>query len=102
MLDNEPSQTSFNRIMLKISGEALMGGQGYGISPPTIERIAAEIKSVHDMGVQICMVIGGGNIFRGLQGSAQGMERTTADYMGMLATVMNTLAMQSAPEGQGV
>ena len=102
MLDNEPSQTPFNRIMLKISGEALMGGQGYGISPPTIERIAAEIKSVHDMGVQICMVIGGGNIFRGLQGSAQGMERTTADYMGMLATVMNALAMQSALEGQGV
>ena len=74
MLDNEPSQTSFNRIMLKISGEALMGDQGYGISPPTIERIAAEVKSVHDMDVQICMVIGGGNIFRGLQGSAQGMK----------------------------
>ena len=79
-----------------------MGDQGYGISPPTIERIAAEVKSVHDMDVQICMVIGGGNIFRGLQGSAQGMERTTADYMGMLATVMNALAMQSALEGQGV
>ena len=79
-----------------------MGDQGYGISPPTIERVAAEVKSVHEMGVQICMVIGGGNIFRGLQGSAQGMERTTADYMGMLATVMNALAMQSALEGQGV
>ena len=79
-----------------------MGDQGYGISPPTIERIAEEVKSVHEMGVQICMVIGGGNIFRGLQGSAQGMERTTADYMGMLATVMNALAMQSALEGQGV
>ena len=79
-----------------------MGDQGYGISPPTIERIASEVKSVHDMDVQICMVIGGGNIFRGLQGSAQGMERTTADYMGMLATVMNALAMQSALEGQGV
>ena len=79
-----------------------MGDQGYGISPPTIERIAAEVKSVHEMGVQICMVIGGGNIFRGLQGAAQGMERTTADYMGMLATVMNALAMQSALEGQGV
>ena len=102
MIDTEPSQMSFNRIMLKISGEALMGDQGYGISPPTIERIAAEVKSVHDMRVQICMVIGGGNIFRGLQGSAQGMERTTADYMGMLATVMNALAMQSALEGQGV
>ena len=102
MLDNEPSQTSFKRIMLKIPGEALMGDQGYGISPPTIEKIASEVKSVHEMGVQICMVIGGGNIFRGLQGSAQGMERTTADYMGMLATVMNALAMQSALEGQGV
>ena len=79
-----------------------MGDQGYGISPPTIEKIALEVKSVHEMGVQICMVIGGGNIFRGLQGSAQGMERTTADYMGMLATVMNALAMQSALEGQGV
>lgn len=79
-----------------------MGDQGYGISPPTIERIASEVKSVHNMDVQICMVIGGGNIFRGLQGSAQGMERTTADYMGMLATVMNALAMQSALEGQGV
>ena len=102
MLDNEPSQTSFKRIMLKISGEALMGDQSFGISPPTIEKIASEVKSVHEMGVQICMVIGGGNIFRGLQGSAQGMERTTADYMGMLATVMNALAMQSALEGQGV
>ncbi len=79
-----------------------MGDQGYGISPPTIEKIASEVKSVHEMGAQICMVIGGGNIFRGLQGSAQGMERTTADYMGMLATVMNALAMQSALEGQGV
>ena len=102
MSDNEPSQTSFKRIMLKISGEALMGDQSFGISPPTIEKIASEVKSVHEMGVQICMVIGGGNIFRGLQGSAQGMERTTADYMGMLATVMNALAMQSALEGQGV
>jgi uridylate kinase len=67
-----------------------------------VERIAAEVKTVHDIGVEICMVIGGGNIFRGLQGSAQGMERTTADYMGMLATVMNALAMQSSLEGQGV
>jgi uridylate kinase len=85
--------------MLKISGEALMGDQGFGLHPPTVERIAREVKSVHDLGVEICMVIGGGNIFRGLQGSAQGMERTTADYMGMLATVMNALAMQSALEG---
>lgn len=93
---------SFKRVMLKISGEALMGDRGYGLNPPTVERIAREVKVVHDMGVEICMVIGGGNIFRGLQGSAQGMERTTADYMGMLATVMNALAMQSALEGQGI
>ena len=96
------SQPTFRRVMLKISGEALMGDQGYGLHPPTVERIAREIKSVRDLGVEICMVIGGGNIFRGLQGSAQGMERTTADYMGMLATVMNALAMQSSLEAMGV
>ena len=94
--------TAYKRVMLKISGEALMGDQGYGLHPPTVERIAREIKIVHDLGVELCMVIGGGNIFRGLQGSAQGMERTTADYMGMLATVMNALAMQGALESLGV
>ena len=93
---------NYKRVLLKISGEALMGDLGYGLHPPTVERIAREVKSVHDLGVEICMVIGGGNIFRGLQGSAQGMERTTADYMGMLATVMNALAMQSALESLGV
>ena len=91
-------KTSYKRVLLKISGEALMGDQGYGLHPPTVARIASEVQSVHEMGVEVCMVIGGGNIFRGLQGSAQGMERTTADYMGMLATVMNALAMQSALE----
>lgn len=96
------SQGQFKRVLLKISGEALMGDQGYGLHPPTVERIAVEVKTVHDLGAEICMVIGGGNIFRGLQGSAQGMERTTADYMGMLATVMNALAMQSSLEEQGV
>ncbi|MEM1151018.1 MAG: UMP kinase [Pseudomonadota bacterium] len=96
------SQPRFKRVLLKISGEALMGDQGFGLNPPTVERIANEIKGVHDLGVEICMVIGGGNIFRGLQGSAQGMERTTADYMGMLATVMNALAMQSALEGLSI
>ena len=96
------SQVQFKRVLLKISGEALMGDQGYGLHPPTVEQIAAEVKTVHDLGAEICMVIGGGNIFRGLQGSAQGMERTTADYMGMLATVMNALAMQSSLEEQGV
>src|SRR6056297_2407366 len=98
----DTSQTTFRRVMLKISGEALMGDAGYGLNPPTVERIAREVKSVHDMGVEICMVIGGGNIFRGLQGSAQGMERATADYMGMLATVMNALAMQGALEKLGI
>jgi len=96
------SKGQFKRVLLKISGEALMGDQGYGLHPPTVERIAAEVKTVNDLGAEICMVIGGGNIFRGLQGSAQGMERTTADYMGMLATVMNALAMQSSLEEQGV
>ena len=97
-----PAATTYRRVLLKISGEALMGDQGFGLHPPTVQRIAAEVKSVHDMGVEICMVIGGGNIFRGLQGSAQGMERTTADYMGMLATVMNALAMQASLEALGV
>ncbi len=95
-------KTSFKRVLLKISGEALMGNQGYGLHPPTVERIAREIAKVQKLGVEVCLVIGGGNIFRGLQGSAQGMERTTADYMGMLATVMNALAMQSALEAIGV
>ena len=98
MSESHTPQTTFNRVLLKISGEALMGDQGYGLHPPTVERIAREVKTVHDLGVEICMVIGGGNIFRGLAGSAQGMERTTADYMGMLATVMNALAMQNALE----
>lgn len=88
----------YRRVLLKISGEALMGDQGFGLHPPTVQRIALEVQKVHDLGVEVCLVIGGGNIFRGLQGSAQGMERTTADYMGMLATVMNALAMQGALE----
>lgn len=99
---SDQQQPAFKRVMLKISGEALMGDQGFGLHPPTVERVAKEIQSVHNMGVEICLVIGGGNIFRGLSGSAQGMERTTADYMGMLATVMNALAMQSALETLGV
>ena len=102
MSELSSTKISYKRVLLKISGEALMGNLGYGLHPPTVERIAKEIQTVHEMGLQICMVIGGGNIFRGLQGSAQGMERTTADYMGMLATVMNALAMQSALEELGV
>ncbi len=99
MPDGETETTpQYKRVLLKISGEALMGDQQFGLHPPTVERIAREIKKVHDTGVEICLVIGGGNIFRGLQGSAQGMERTTADYMGMLGTVMNALGMQGALE----
>ena len=94
--------SSFRRVLLKISGEALMGEGSYGLHPPTVERIAREVHSVTTLGVEVCMVIGGGNIFRGLQLSEQGMERTTGDYMGMLATVMNALAMQSALEKQGL
>ena len=100
---SEPAPSpKYARVMLKISGEALMGDQGFGLHPPTVERVAGQVEDLHRMGVEICMVIGGGNIFRGLQGSAQGMERTTADYMGMLATVMNALAMQSALEARGI
>ena len=79
-----------------------MGDSQFGLDPPIVERVAQEIIAVHKLGVEVCMVIGGGNIFRGLQGSAKGMERTTADYMGMLATIMNALAVQSSLERHGV
>ena len=79
-----------------------MGESQFGLDPPTVDLVAKDIISVHELGVEICLVIGGGNIFRGLQGSAKGMERTTADYMGMLATIMNALAMQSALESYGI
>ncbi len=102
MASSDTTPQANKRILLKISGEALMGEQGYGLHPPTVERIASEVEKLANLNVEVCMVIGGGNIFRGLQGSAQGMERTTADYMGMLATVMNALAMQGALEAKGV
>ena len=92
----------YRRVLLKISGEALMGDQEYGLDSAMVTRIAAEVKSVHALGVEICLVIGGGNIFRGVAGAARGMERATADYMGMLATVINSLAMQGALECSGV
>ena len=93
---------SYKRVLLKISGEALMGDHEYGIDPHVADRIAGEIKTVVDLGIQVCLVVGGGNIFRGVSGAAEGMDRTTADYMGMLATVINSLAMQNALERQGV
>ncbi len=91
----------FSRVILKVSGEAL-GEKGYGIDPVVIDSIAEEIKNVHEMGVEIAIVIGGGNIFRGLAATAIGMERASADYMGMLATVLNALALQDSLEKKGV
>jgi uridylate kinase len=88
----------YKRVLLKISGEALMGGRDYGLDPDTVERIAQDVKDVQSQGVEVCVVVGGGNIFRGIAGAAAGMDRATADYMGMLATVMNSLAMQNALE----
>src|SRR5690242_7331237 len=93
---------SYKRVMLKVAGEALMGDGDYGLDTHTCRRIAEDVKGVVDLGVQICLVIGGGNIFRGMAGAAAGMDRAQADYMGMLATVMNALAMQNALEQIGV
>ena len=96
------SSTHYKRILLKISGESLMGEDSYGIDVGTVDRIASEISQACNLGIQLCLVIGGGNIFRGLAGSAKGMDRTSADYMGMLATIMNALAMQNSLERIGV
>jgi len=93
---------AYRRIVLKLSGEALAGSQGYGIDPLVLDRVASEVREVANLGVQIAIVIGGGNIFRGIAASAGGMERATADYMGMLATVINALALQDAIEKAGV
>jgi uridylate kinase len=92
----------YRRILLKLSGEVLMGDQAFGIDPATVARVAEEVKAAQDTGLQLCLVIGGGNIFRGMSGAAKGMDRAQADYMGMLATVMNALAMQNALEQLGV
>jgi uridylate kinase len=98
---DRPTPTGkYRRVLLKVSGEALMGDGQFGIDVDVCNRIASEIGAAVDQGVEVCLVIGGGNIFRGLQGAAKGMERAQADYMGMLATVMNSLAMQSALEQQ--
>jgi len=96
------SSTSYKRILLKLSGEALMGEQDFGISPDILSRIADEVRSLIDAGVQVAMVIGGGNIFRGVSLASSGMDRTSADQMGMLATVINALAMQDAIEQKGM
>src|ERR1700733_14388334 len=97
-----PTMPKYARVLLKVSGEALMGEGSFGIDTATVDRIAADVKEAVDAGTEVCMVIGGGNIFRGLAGAAKGIDRDTADYMGMLATVMNALAMQAAMERIGV
>ncbi|MEQ8195839.1 MAG: UMP kinase [Rhodospirillales bacterium] len=95
-------EPKYKRVLLKLSGEGLMGDQAYGLDPKTVGRIAGEICDVHKLGVQVCVVIGGGNIFRGVSAAATSIERSSADYMGMLATVINALAMQSALESNKV
>lgn len=92
----------YRRVLLKLSGEALMGRRDYGLDPETVDRLAEEIANVHAKGVEVCLVIGGGNIFRGVSGAATGMDRAAADHMGMLATVMNSLAVQNALEKRNV
>ena len=96
------SAEPYKRVLLKLSGEVLMGGQQFGIDPEFVAELAKEVKAAKDGGLEICLVIGGGNIFRGMAGAAKGMDRAQADYMGMLATVMNALAMQNALEQLGV
>jgi uridylate kinase len=96
------ASTSYKRVLLKLSGEVLMGDQPFGIDPAYVAELAKEVQAVRDSGVEVCLVIGGGNIFRGMAGAAKGMDRAQADYMGMLATIMNALAMQNALEQLGV
>jgi uridylate kinase len=96
------SKPAYKRILLKLSGEVLMGNQHFGIDPEFVAELAKEVKAAKETGLEICLVIGGGNIFRGMAGAAKGMDRAQADYMGMLATVMNALAMQNALEQLGV
>ena len=101
MPSSEPAAPAYRRVLLKISGEMLAGNQPFGIQADAIGRFAEEIKEVRDLGVEIAVVIGGGNIFRGLAGASRGMDRSSADYMGMLATVINALALQDALERRG-
>jgi uridylate kinase len=99
---NAKNKTVYKRILLKLSGEALMGESEFGVDPQVIDRISDEIKELRDMGIEVALVIGGGNIFRGVSLSASGMDRATADYMGMLATVINALAIQDGLERKGL
>ncbi len=99
---NPASLNAYKRVMLKMSGEVLMGEQEFGLNPDTVARVAQDIKDVVESGTQVCVVVGAGNIFRGVSGASQGMDRTTADYMGMLGIVINALALQNALEHAGV
>ncbi|WP_298465538.1 UMP kinase [uncultured Erythrobacter sp.] len=101
-MTQDTAMPEIKRVLLKLSGEVLMGEQDYGIDPAYVARLAEEVKAAQATGLEVCLVIGGGNIFRGVAGAARGLDRTTGDYMGMLATVMNALAMQNALEQQGV
>jgi len=96
------AELKYRRVMLKLSGEALAGEQGFGISPPVVRALTEDIRDLHAMGADVCLVIGGGNIVRGTQASQQGMDRVSADYMGMLATIINALALQDLLERSGV
>ncbi len=98
----QADKRGYKRVLLKLSGEALMGGQEFGVDPVVIKRVAEEVAELHETGVELGLVVGGGNIFRGISLSASGMDRSTADYMGMLATVMNALSLQDAVERAGV
>ncbi len=104
--DKEPLEVgrtpAFKRVLLKLSGEALMGGEGYGIDTAVVRNVADQVAEVHSRGVQLAIVVGGGNIWRGMAAAARGMDRATADYMGMLATVLNALALQDALEKKGI
>ena len=101
-MDSNKNKPQYKRVVIKLSGEALMGEQSFGISPDMIKYVAGEIRSVVELGVQIGIVVGGGNIFRGIAASSYGMDRSSADHMGMLATVINSLALQDALEKQGI
>jgi uridylate kinase len=97
-----PNPLPYKRVLLKMSGEVLMGDQEFGLDPVTVQRVASDIKDVRDTGIEVCIVLGAGNIFRGVSGAANGMDRTTADYMGMLGIAINALALQNALEQLGV
>ena len=101
-MSKTPEKAKYNRILLKLSGEALMGEREFGLETKTVVRIAHEIKGVLKIGCELCLVIGGGNIFRGIRGAAEGIDRSTSDYMGMLASVMNAVSMQCILETIGV